>query len=160
MVSWAPMRPMLAFPLLLSGCAMATIMGESSSPWFEAGPTRLPAAEVAAITRDLILRQGYRLPSSAAPNATRFVSDWDVRLSPHWREGYRTRVEAEVVTLDRGGLGVRVRSQREVNNEAGKPTIPEYAQWVSASLDEKQKTKIDEPALKIHQLLKFKLETR
>ena len=156
------MRPMLAIPLLLAltGCQMATIMGESSSPWFEAGPSGLPAAEVAAITKEMILRQGYRLPPSG-PDATRFLSEWQVTLSPHWREGHRVRVEAEVFrTEERRGVFVRVRSQREVNNEAGKPTMAEHAQWMSASLDEKQKTKIDEPALKLHQLLRFKLETR
>ena len=155
------MRPTAAAILLsLAGCQMATIMGESSSPWFEAGPTRLPAAEVTAITKEMILRQGHRLPSTLPANATRFLSEWEVRLSPHWREGYRTRVEAEVVSVEGRGLVVRVRSQREVNNEAGKPTMAEHAQWISASLDEKQKTKIDEPALKINQLLKFKLEAR
>jgi hypothetical protein len=155
------MRPLL--PLLLlafPSCAVSDLTGENRSVWYEAGPAQKPLDEVVALTKDIVLRQGYKvLPVD--PRSPRIETAWDEHYSPHWREGYRTKVEAEFDVLPGGGgVAVRVRSFREINNEAGTPTIAERAQWISASLDDKHKPRIPEPAVKIRQLLKFKLETR
>jgi hypothetical protein len=150
--------PLLPFALL--SCGISGLTGENRSDWYEAGPARKPLDEVVAATKEIVLRQGYKiLPID--PASPRLETAWDEHLSPHWREGYRTRVEAEFEVLPGGGgVLVRVRSAREINNEAGTPTISDRAQWISAHLDDKQKPKIAEPAIKIRQLLKFKLETR
>jgi hypothetical protein len=145
----------------LQACVVSSLTGDDRSEWYEVGPVQKPLEEVVSATRDVILRQGYKLPGPVDPRALRLATAWDVHVSPHWREGYRTKVEAEFDVIPDGrGILVRVRSFREVNNEAGTPTILERAQWVSASLDPKHENKIPEPAMKIRQLLKFKLEAR
>jgi hypothetical protein len=148
-----------AVPLLLaalSGCWMpAYVVGTSASEWYEIPPTTKPAADVVRYSRDILVRQGYRLLPS---DAYTVLTDWDVHLSSHWREGFRTKVEV-VVERDHDGRTVaRVRSYREVNENALNPMMEKEATWGNASLDEKHKPKLGEPALRVRQLLKLKIE--
>lgn len=141
---------------LLAGCWMPSyIVGTACSDWYDIPPTSKPAAEVVRHAREIVTRQGYRLVPAGPATV---LSDWDVHLSSHWREGFRTRVEVEVEATPDGRSRARVRSYREVNENGRNPMVIEDAVWGNASLDEKQKNKMGEPALRIRQLLKVKLE--
>ena len=154
-------RSMRALPLVLSalaGCWLPTYtIASGSSDWYDIPPVAKPADEVLRQAREVLARQGYRLRPSS-PGDLGLESEWDVHLSAHWREGFRTKVEVQVERLDGGRSLVRIRSFREFNDNARVPMNAEAAQWVGASMDDKQKPKIPEPALRVRQILKVKLE--
>ena len=149
-------------PLLLlaplAGCWMPSyVIGTSASDWYEVAPCSLPVAEVVKISREILLRQGYRLPPEQA-GQTRLETDWVVFLSSHWREGFRTKVEVVVERTGEGRTIAAVRAFREVNEDGKNPSMLDSAIWGNASLDEKHKPKMGEPAMRVQQLLKIKLE--
>lgn len=149
----------LTFLLLapLAGCWMPSyVIGTSASDWYPVPPSPLPVAEVVKTARELLLRQGYRLLPDTGPD--RLETEWLVFLSAHWREGYRTKLEVVVEKAEDGRSVASVRAFREVNEDAKNPSMAANAVWGNASLDEKHKPKMGEPALRVQQLLKFKLE--
>ncbi|HYF01618.1 MAG TPA: hypothetical protein VEJ18_22035 [Planctomycetota bacterium] len=151
------MRIFVAFlPALLSGCLVPEVFGTSASEWYTVGPVRRPTEEVVQLTRDTVARSYRLLPME--PGAARLETDWDVHMSSHWREGFRTKIEVEFERHDSGGVLVRIRSYREINDNARNPAIQEQAKWIAAEVDEKHKDKVSEPALRLRQLLKFKFE--
>lgn len=151
------MRPLAILACaLLSGCLVPEVFGTSVSEWHIVGPIRRPTEEVVQLTRDTVARSYRLLPTE--PGAARFETDWDVHMSSHWREGFRTKVEVEFERHDSGGVMVRIRSYREINDNARNPAIQEQAKWIAAEVDDKHKDKVSEPALRLRQLLKIKLE--
>jgi uncharacterized lipoprotein len=112
-----------------------------------------PAAEVAQTAGEVVQKQHYRI-SAYGVSDKGFDTEWNVQMSPHWREGNRTKIEVQVVPAEPRGVTVRVRSIREVNDEAHYPMSPEKAKWRGASIDQKQIPKISEPAMRLHQILK------
>jgi hypothetical protein len=150
----------MVLPLLgLSSCSMAagviggSIAAERASDWYETGEVRKPRAEILHVVRELILRQGY-LTAEFDAAQQRAESSWDAHYSMIWREGIRTKVEAEVLPLASGGFNVRVRSIMELNDNQATPGVPERALWVGAGVSEKHKVHIPDQALKLHTLLK------
>ena len=142
--------------LALPGCWMpAYVVGTSASDWYETPPTTKPPEDIVRYAREILTRQGYRLRPSD-PYAV--LTDWDVHLSSHWREGYRTQVEVFVERIQDGRCVARIRSHREVNENALNPMMEKEATWGNGSLDEKHKPKLGEPAIRVRQLLKMKLE--
>jgi hypothetical protein len=76
-------------------------------------------------------------------------------MSPRFREGYRSKVEAEIVPLGSGGFNVRVRSTLEINNSEN-PDILQRVDWIGAGASEKHKAHIADEALKLHSTLKLR----
>jgi len=109
------------------------------------------------LAREVLGRQGYTL-LPATPGALGLESDWDVHLSSHWRDGFRTKIEVYVDSPAPGRSLVRIRDRREFNDDAKNPMNGAAASWTGASLDEKHKRKLGEPAMRVRQLLKLKLE--
>jgi hypothetical protein len=142
----------------LAGCWMPSyIVGTSASEWYDLPPVSRPAEDVVRLAREILARQGYRaLPGK--PGSGYVETDWDTQLSSHWREGYRTKVEVEVEATADGRSVTRVRSHREVNENGRNPLSASDAVWGNGSLDEKHKPKLGEPAIRVRQLLKMKLE--
>lgn len=142
---------------LLSGCSlnevMAGVASERQSIWYETGPVRKPREDVARTVREFLLRQGYVAPAFEA-GSERIETGWDTHLSTRWREGYRTKLEAEILADAGGGFNVRVRSTMEINDNERHPSIAERAQWVGAGASEKHKARIPEPAIKLHTQLR------
>jgi hypothetical protein len=142
---------------LLGGCSSfsdafyggATV---KSSDWLDTGEVRKPREEIARTVRELIVRQGY--PPTEF-DGDRLETTWDVHLSPRFREGYRTKLEAEIVPLDSGGFNVRVRSTMEINNNQQGNMI-EKADWIGAGASEKHKAHIADEAVKIRSTLKLR----
>src|SRR5262249_22563578 len=124
---------------LISGCNLgAEILGggaasERASQWYETGQVRKPRADIVHTVRELLLRQGYLTAEFDAAQA-RAETSWDTHLSTMWREGFRTKVEAEIVPLDSGGFNVRIRSIMEINENENQPGVPERAHWVGAGV--------------------------
>jgi len=139
---------------LLAGCGQSIwgLNAETTSEWYETGPVRKSKEDVARTVRELILRQGYQTPEFDP--ADRLETGWETRLATRWREGFRTKLEAEILPAEAGGFNVRVRCTMEVNDNSTQPAIPERAQWVGAGISEKHKVRIPEPAMKIQTLLK------
>lgn len=150
-----------ALVLLLAapaGCWLPNYtIASASSEWYEIPAVPKPAEEVLRQAREVLARQGYKLLPST-PGELGLESEWDVHLSSHWREGFRTKVEVRVEKAEGGRSLVRIRSFREFNDNARVPMNGEAAQWVGASMDDKQSPKIPEPALRVRQILKVKLE--
>jgi hypothetical protein len=146
----------LALPLLLllAGCGQSAwgLMADRTSEWYETGPVRKPKADVARTVRELILRQGYQTPEFDADS--RLETAWETRMAVQWREGYRTKLEAEILPAESGGFNVRIRSTMEVNENQTQPSIPERAHWVGAGVSDRHKNRIPEPAIKIQTQLK------
>jgi len=139
---------------LLAGCGQSIwgLNAETTSEWYETGPVRKSKEDVARTVRELILRQGYQTPEFDPSD--RLETGWETRLATRWREGFRTKLEAEILPAEAGGFNVRVRCTMEVNDNSTQPAIPERAQWVGAGISEKHKVRIPEPAMKIQTLLK------
>ena len=126
------------------------------SGWFETGQVMKPRADLARTVRELLARQGYTV-SNFDEKAERIETEWDVQLSPRFREGTRTKMEVMIVPLDRGGFNVLSRSWFEINNEMQNPSIPEKAVWVGAGVSDKHKDRIPEPAMRFHSMLRLRL---
>ncbi|MBI3856056.1 MAG: hypothetical protein HY293_10245 [Planctomycetes bacterium] len=147
----------LLLPLLSTSC-LSDILGGSmgadrTSNWYETGVVRKPREELARNVKELLLRHGFQTAEFDAANE-RVETSWDVRLSTLWREGYRTKVEVEILPGDLGGFNVRVRSTMEINDNEKSPAIPERARWVGAGVSDKHKSRIPDTAIKINTLLK------
>jgi hypothetical protein len=144
---------------LLSGCAADEISGigaARSSSWYETGQVKKPRADLARTVRELMARQGYNTPDFDAKNSW-IETDWQVSLSPRYREGYRTKIQAEIVPLGENGYNIRVCSWMEINNASINPTDPERAVWIGAGVSDKHKDHIAEPALKLFSMLRLRL---
>lgn len=155
------MRSFLWVALSLpGGCFMydlsSPVLGTNTHDWYEVAPVTKPLPEVLEIAREAVRRSGFTL---LPPDTTsRIFTEWIVQLNSHWREGFRTKLEVEVVKREAGGgLAVRIRGVREINEDAKYPTNPARAHWINASLDDKQKEKIPEYAMRVHLVLKRKL---
>lgn len=135
----------------------APAMGVSStSEWYEVSPIARPAPEVMEIARETVRRSGFTLLPSDGTD--RIFTEWRVELSAHWRQGFRSKLELEKVKLEGStGLKVRVREFREVNDNMRNPSNAADADWIAATFDEKQKDRIGEFAMKVQQILKFRL---
>lgn len=145
---------------LLGGCFLNRftpfgLMPDRTSDWFATGTVNKPLPELAQEVRDLVLKLGYSIPSFDAQSG-RIESDWDVRLSPEWREGTRSMVEVEISPAPSGGYAVRVRSSLEVNENQSKPMNADGATWVGAGVSEKHKAHIPEPAMRLNTMLKLR----
>ena len=142
----------------LAGCSgfIGGSMGaESTSDWYETGQVRKNRDEIIRVVRELLLRQGYLVAELDAAQE-RIETSWDARYSIRWREGYRTKLEAEILPMVTGGFNVRIRSTMELNNNDSAPGVPERAKWVGAGVSEKHKPHIPDQAIKVHLLLKNK----
>ncbi|HLY10009.1 MAG TPA: hypothetical protein VKW04_11950 [Planctomycetota bacterium] len=155
------MYRLAALPLaLLSACGVHDLEfaagATRTSPWYETDPIQKPREELTRTVRELITRCGYQAPEVAA-SANYFVTDWEVRMSAHWHDSFRSKLEIELVPLEKGGFTVRTRSWLEVNNNMFSPSDPNKAEWVGAGVDDRHKDRINEPALRFHSLLKFRI---
>jgi hypothetical protein len=142
---------------LLCACSMHEspfgLMADRTSDWYETGPVRKPREEIARTIRELLLRQGY-VTTEFEGGSERIETGWDAHLSPRWREGYRTKVDAEILPAGPGAWNVRVRSSMELNDNVVHPSSAEQATWVGAGISDKHKPDIPGPAIKLHTLLK------
>ncbi len=150
-------RLALVLPLLLWGCTISDIYHGGApmktSDWYETGEVRKSREDIARTVRELLLRQGYAPPEFDDDS---LETPWDVHLSPRWREGYRTKIEARIVPLGSGGFNVRIRSTMEINN-SDYGNMAEKADWIGAGASEKHKAHIADEAVKIHSTLKLRL---
>lgn len=156
----------LVFPLLLSigGCSSGVVTDFQAgglaanrvSGWFETGQVLKPREDLARTIRELLTRQGYAV-LNFDEKADRIETEWNVQLSPRFREGTRTKIEVKIESLDRGGFDVFSRSWFEINNEMQNPSNPEKAVWIGASVSDKHKDRIPEPAMRFHSMLRLRL---
>jgi hypothetical protein len=144
-----PLLPACSLNDVLSGA----IGADRTSAWYETGQVRKPREEIARVVRELLLRQGYPAAEFDAARE-RVETAWDTHLSVRWREGYRTKVEAEIVPADSGAFNVHVRSTMEINDNDIHAAIPERARWVGAGVSDRHKPRIPDAAIKIQTMLK------
>ena len=141
-----------------AGCWVpAYAVASGTSEWVEIPNVAKTPAEVVRLAREVLSRQGYRLTPDT-PGDLGLESDWDVHLSSHWRDGFRTKVEVRVEGSANGRSVVMIRDRREFNDNAKTPMNPDAASWVGASVDDKHKARLGEPSMRVRQLLKVKLE--
>ena len=144
---------------LLAGCVTDEISGMGArrvSSWYDTGQVKKPREDLARTVREMMARQGYNVPDFNEKKGW-IESDWVVSLSPRYREGYRTKIQAEIEPMDDGGYNVRVRSWMEINNASINPSDPERAVWIGAGVSDKHKDRIAEPALKLFSTLRLRL---
>jgi hypothetical protein len=158
------MRQSAALALaLLAGCSVvgpndfAGAAGANrTSPWYETGSVTKPREDLAKTVREIVVKCGYPDPDIDVRTET-FTTDWVVQLSPRWREGFRSRLEIEIVPLGGGAYNVRSRSWMEVNNNSVAPSDPNKAEWVGAGVTDRHSDRIPEQGLKFYNMLKFRL---
>jgi len=154
--------PGLVLPLL-GGCfvlrtASPMLGTDSVSAWYEVTPVLKTVPEILKSSREAIRKAGFAALPPKEDDPNRIETDWVIELSAHWRQGSRSRIELEVAPIEGArGYTVRVREKREVNDNATSPDDATKADWIPATFDEKQKTRTGENALRIQQLLKFRL---
>jgi len=126
---------------------------DRTSEWYETGTVRKSREDIARTVRELLLRQGYQT-AEFDPAQERAETAWDAHYSTRWREGFRTKMEAEILPVASGGFNVRVRSTMEINDNDSSASIPERAKWVGAGVSEKHRDHIPDQAIRVHTLLK------
>jgi hypothetical protein len=153
------MLPLLALQALLAGCVASTLSDvlnggatAKTSEWMETGEVRKSREEIARTVREQLLRQGY--PASDFVD-DRIETDWDVHDSVRFREGYRTKVEAQILPQASGGFNVRMRSTMEINNSQNTSGTGKI-DWIGAGASEKHKAHIGDEALKLQSTLKLR----
>jgi len=146
----------LPLPLLLAACTLSDIYHGGAqvktSDWYDTGEVRKSREDIARTVRELLLRQGFAPPEFEDDS---LETPWDVHLSPLWREGYRTKIQARIVPLGSGGFNVRIRSTLEINN-SDSGNMAEKADWIGAGASEKHKAHIADEAVKTHSMLKLR----
>ena len=147
--------------ILLGGCGFLSSLIQplveiSAGSWYRVGPVRRDLAELTTLTRNLVVRQGFKIPRFNPRNGL-IETDWKVQLSPHFREGNRTKIEVVFHPDPDGSTLIRIRSYREINENSEIPMNSNKVEWVGASLDEKQAGRMNEPSMKLQQTLKLKL---
>ncbi len=153
--------PLLALSLLF-GCNISSsdeisgLGARRMSSWYETGQVKKPREDLARTVRELMARQGYATPTFDEKKDW-IETDWIVNLSPRYREGYRTKMQCEIVADSDGGYNIRVRSWMEINNASINPSDPARAVWIGAGVSDKHKDRIDEPALKLFSTLRLRL---
>ena len=131
------------------------IAATSASKWYETGPVRKPKREVFDEATKAVRRQGYAVSHPDA-DRSRIETDWLVLLSAHWRDGNQTKIEIDLLSDTAGGVNVRIRSLREINDNARNPLAAGEAEWLPAELDDRQGSMTPVPAIRLHQTLKLK----
>ncbi len=162
------MSRLAALPLaFLAACGIGEVAGihdldfaagaTRTSPWHVTDEVRTSHEDLARTIRELIVRCGYKLPDSS-PADDRYVTDWDVQMSAHWRDSMRSKLEIEILPGGtKGTFVVRSRNWMEINNNMLAPSDPDKAEWVGAGVSDQHKDRINEPGLRFHSLLKFRL---
>jgi len=147
--------PVLALSLMAScsGWLGGSMYADRTSEWYETGTVRKSREDIARTVRELLLRQGYQT-AEFDPAQERAETAWDAHYSTRWREGFRTKMEAEILPVASGGFNVRVRSTMEINDNDSSASIPERAKWVGAGVSEKHRDHIPDQAIRVHTLLK------
>ena len=144
---------------LLAGCIVNEIAAGAgasrTSPWYETGEVRIARADLIRTIRDLITRNDY-VTSKFDADANPIETDWDVHMSPHFRQSFRSKLEIELVPTP-GGFNVRTRSWMEINNNSPHPSDPDRAEWVGAGVSDRHEDRINEPAMRFHSMLKIRL---
>src|SRR5258708_2784560 len=96
--------------LLGTGCTPGELLSgagaQRTSDWYETGETKKSRDDVTRLVRELIVRQGYPAPVFDADGRTETA--WDAHYSVHFREGYRTKLEVELVPVGSTGLNIRI----------------------------------------------------
>ena len=143
---------------LLGGCFMNTIaepiLATSTTEWRRLGPVLKPAADVFKTAWTTVVRQGFSIPHYD-PKEERIDTGWDVHLSAHYREGYRAKLEVLFEKDESGATTLLMRAYREMNDNAKNPTSPDLAQWIGAGFDERQKSHMVDPLVRLHMSLKL-----
>jgi hypothetical protein len=85
---------------LVGGCfvlnAATPVLGTKAvSDWYEVTPVLKPVPEALKVAREIVHRAGFALPP--ADGTDRFETEWLTELSTHWRQGFRSKLEVEVV---------------------------------------------------------------
>jgi hypothetical protein len=154
------MRTILVALLLVpGGCfltqAASPFLQSSATEWIEVGPILKSSDDILAAIRDAFRRTGLKEAPGGGPSG--MTSDWLVELSSKWRDGFRVMVETEILPLEPRGVKIRMREYREVNDNFNNPSRLEDAQWMPASIDERRRGKGGEYALRVMQIVKFRL---
>ena len=142
---------------LLGGCwflDMAAPITGGTSDWYYTGPVRKSRQEIYKTVVTTVRRQGFQI-SSRDPDLSRLETDWDVHMSIHWRNGFRTMLEVELIPEAGGMVNVRMRAIRDINDNSSNPIIESRARWIPAGMSEKQNSRIPVPAMRLHQSLKL-----
>lgn len=159
--SGGPMRLLLVGLVpLLAGCFLLQwaepLTLTSVSEWHELPRVDRPLDELSQMAHDLLARDGYKF-ADYRPGSHHLMTEWDVHLSSIFREGFRRKVEVFIQPVADKTFNIRIRSYREVNDDPKYPLMEDRASWMGATIDAKQGEKIPEPAIRLRQLMKYKL---
>lgn len=154
------MRWVWALAPLLGGCFFLQIFEAATlsnvSEWYEIPRVKRPLEEIAQCTYDILARDGYKMPRFD-PRGHMLETEWDVHLSSIFRQGFRQKVEVVFQPVSDRSYNVRFRSYREVNDDPKFPMMADRAVWMGATIDTKQGEQIPDPAIRLKQLLRYKI---
>lgn len=111
-----------------AGCAS----GKKPAQWID-GTLEAPSDRILwEVTLISLQKTGFPIGSGLEPGKLLAVSGWHNSLAPFKGDGFRER--AHVQYLSQGGrrYGVKVRVEREVNEDITHPLDLSYAEWESA----------------------------
>ncbi len=116
----------------LEGCASSAPRPEWTEGEVSASSVRL----LWEVTRLVFEREGLPVVASGFDPKTRSVrSGWRIDLHPFRGEGFRERAEVGYEVLEDGRFRLRVRVERQTNQNIARPLDPQYADWEPAPDD-------------------------
>lgn len=122
----------LAASLQLPGCASSRPPAE----WAEGDVSASSVRLLWEVTQLVFERERLPVLSSGFDPKTRSVrSGWRIDMHPFRGEGFRERAEVGYEPGEDGRFHVRVRVEREVNQNIARPLDPQYADWEPAPDD-------------------------
>lgn len=126
-------------PCLISLVSLALLAACASRP----PPAEWRDGEIAAASENVLWevtvialeKEGYPVGAGLDPAEGRAVSGWRSSLAPFKGKGWRARAHVEYERAAPGRYRLRVRVERELNQDGVRPLDPSYAEWEPAPDD-------------------------
>lgn len=114
---------------LCAGCAS----GRKPAQWVEA-TIEAPSDKILwDVTTVSLQKTGFPLGSSLEPGKLLAISGWHISPAPFKGDGFRERAHVQYVPQPDHKYAVKVRVERETNEDITHPLDLSYAQWESAA---------------------------
>ncbi|MDZ4773112.1 MAG: hypothetical protein SGI72_08245 [Planctomycetota bacterium] len=121
-------RLILCFALaLVSAC----VSGKKPAQWIDATLTAPSDSILWDVTRLSLQKTGFPLGTGLERGKLLAVSGWHTSLAPFKGDGFRERAHIEYVPQGDRKYGVKVRVEREINQDITHPLDLSYAEWES-----------------------------
>jgi hypothetical protein len=114
-----------AFLLSFASCASTN----GPAKWVEATVDSPNQTVLMQVTAYSLQKVGFPISSGFEQGKLTAVTGWDIELAPFKGEGFRERCHIEFKPLTGKKYALRVRVEREINDDIAHPLDISYAEW-------------------------------